>query len=66
MNTFDWVWFLDWNLHFIRDFLDDLVRLWNFDGVFLDFLNLDWVLLDNIIGLWNVIFHLIWDLIQKL
>lgn len=39
--------------------------LWNFDGVFLDFLNLDRVLLDDIVGLWDAHFNFVWYLIKR-
>lgn len=51
--TFDGVWFVNGNLHFIRNFLDDFVRLWHFNGVFLNFLHFDWVFLDDFVWLRN-------------
>jgi len=45
--TFDGVRLVDWNLNFIWDFFDYFIRLWNLNGVFLNFLNFDWVLQDR-------------------
>lgn len=58
----DWVWSVNRSFHLIRNLLDDIVGLWNFDCVFLNFLNLDWVLLDHLIGLRHVDLNFIGNL----
>jgi hypothetical protein len=47
--NFNWVWSVDWDLNFIRDFL--LNDIWDW----LVYFNFDWNwnLLDDFVGLWD-------------